>query len=970
MNVYDTIQNLRPGDEGNAKVLWSGQDYAYKCFNNESETLTSEINAFIGGAGSFIRISDTTRSGSKTLAKYPSDSMIHGHTVTMESDASSKLTYLSGSGLGPLNASYKRRFFWEQPPTAGIKTKKTKFEAVDTTTDTAENIWKTPTKHMMMTRELNIEYKGLKDNSKKTLDIVLSYINERGKPVIIDEKTNTAGALRKDSVKEKLKKTFGLSSGNAQKLMVHLSKYNGDVGQVLEKWRAFTLVNEDGTIAISPNFNIAFETIDGNAAARALEEEEDIILWHTWPRDPADIPERLVVFTKLEYVSIQNSYKNIKSEYNNLYSVVNEEVAKYNGKIGVINDELNRYRDIVNNYNPLAKLTADTSQENINTVYREALNFYLTAAVLQECLPDSQITAEIGMPDLINVLDETSPASTDEILNASYAQIRDALITLQNVRGQLKIPASFANLKLTTSSNMENIDEPQIYTLAPVDLEKHVVFESTEPRLISAQIKNVLSDIDIFAEVRQSRAGLTSSISSKLGLKCINFIFNKTEKLAGFKRNMWQRLNAICNRLVGSKSAQNFSFITSCLPKLGIEIAYEPQINPILQGGISKQKQKSKGKKRLNHIENVLNTLSKKVETLEDKLDFISKSRVIKTRGNILSGNIELVHENNIDSVSALTKSLDSGIENVLVNGTKEEELSKYDLIENFTYKIKFEDNQVVEGVINIDKSLEFMKVFTEEVKDALEASNKISDLSKEEDIVQTIYEYLRGPMEGGARRTITINAPVRSRGRSRSRSRGRSRSRSRGRERERQRNRSRRREHSALGRENSRRSRNRNRNHGREERDRRERERREREEQEARDRRVGIHDLNTFYIDIDIDEEVDDINEDMICSSFCLLEYDLEGIVNLESTLEKYKAILNRLGTLRSSETRNGTIEEINRNIKRIYSFNQTDYTWHKMKQERWHTSDTKGQIGGTTKHQRFLKTRKNRISNTMIHK
>jgi hypothetical protein len=841
--------------------------------------------------------------------------MSHAHTIPVEADAASKLTLLSGSGLGGLNADYKRRFYWEQPPAAPIKSKKIKFEKVDA--ETPETIWKTATKHMMMTREINIEYKGLKNKEKKTLDILMTFMNTNGKPVIIDEKTNTAGGLKKDSVKQKLKKVFGLDTGNLQKQMVHLSKYNGDVGQVLEKWRPFTLINEEGTTLVNPTLNqsIAFETNDCNAASRAFLEVEDIILLHTWPKVPGAYPERLVVFKKTVFDDIKKRYASIKNEYKSLYTTLTAEVLKYNTRRAEINTQLVRFTTLVNSYNPI--FPDDVSVGRINDEYKNALNFYLTASVLQNFIPEEQIPDEdVVLPAQIATLNEN--VATEAELNDSYIGIKAQIQALESVRGSLKISPSFADLALVEEDPTMVNEGPPRYRLKNVDLEKHVTFEAPTTNNMRVKVDNVLSDIDIFAELRQNRIGLTSSFSQKLGLKCINFIFNKKEKIASFKQNMWLKLKTICERLgANTRSKKNFDNIATCLPKNGAILTFQSQRAPvvnidILSGGT---------------IINNIKYLSEKVEDIEGKVEFLTGQRFQQNMAGIL----------------------------------KSAELSTYAVEETLEYTLTFDDGEKIKGTINIDESLSFMELLINEVKDALETSNKISNMDDETEIIKTIYEYMNGPMSGGARRTIIIPQPS-----SRSRSRGRitgnrngERERERGRDRGRsqfnteENRRERRRRHSASRSSNNDTSRNRRRGNLRNRTVNRNRERNrfghvytQRRPQQRQD----------VVLDIDFTEIQDELNEDTISSSFCLLEYDLEMVFNLYHTLNMYKNVLRR------NQRRNDIIEELERKIQIFNVSFEEDNTWFENKQKVWHEKETKNMIGGERTKIHIKKTRKNR--------
>lgn len=755
-NVYDALQDAAIGQEGNIFVRWSGEKYIFKCYDNRT-LAAADLGDLV--AIPICRITDTTRGGAAFIANLPDGgnvyNFIQAHTPPVENDPCGKMNLvslkkadfpgISDPAFEAMKNKFKKRYFIEK--SSGNKKMgypKIKYPAF---TD-----GKDPLSHLFMTREINLEYRGVKDPSKGNLDVVMTYINEKGKPVLIDEQTNTAGAFKK--IKQKFKKALNIATSKSQHEMIHISKLHGDVGQVLEKWREFPLVNfeEPKVEVLSKNYRKAFEAYDSNAVMKAFLEGVDIIFFHVWEKpalvEQAVRPERILICVK--DINIKKIYESLIQTYTTYRSTIEAEMAIYNGKIQEIKDKRQIFKEAVNNI-PNEDLQAPVLDDNkINTIYKKILEHFCKAAILETYVaPDEFEGGMVNLPPDFQYLPVGRAASDlNEENEGDIALMRGFILNLKtgiqdlnDLRKSFVIPVKYLEQSVTFVNNNKQ-------ELMPVDLEKEINIEEKGSK-VKGLVRRIFDQINITLPLGSGRSkGIYSNTNSRLGTQLITFIYNRCRKFETHYVKLLTELKKVCvrNDIVSIKTQQslNFDFLLNTIPAVQPQVAQgggrnKPNNNEPSENWLVEANNKNKLRKMLEMSEYTVEP----TEGVNDSLINLTTENRKETPFESIENPPEVVPKNGEEEKSAL-EDLNKQAKEALV----ENETSKTSIV-NLSYSV---NGEVIHQVnIDIDRILKNFKIIISEIKEASNLAFRILHENDNDKILEMLKDYIQINHTGGA---------------------------------------------------------------------------------------------------------------------------------------------------------------------------------------------------------------------------
>ena len=745
---YLQIQNMAVGATAAVKVKFSGLEYDVRCFannNTDAPVASTQVNDWMGDGIRIVRITDTTRHGDEYMATAP-NTTLHGHTILVENDQCGKLR---------INPNLWAKYYVEEfAPDAGGGFPKVVFNPWRNSNDYADT-----TRHMVLDTTIIIEYRGMDNNGK--LKLTMTVMSPSGKPMLVDEKMNTAGAFEK--IKASLKSAFNIKTGKELQYVIQASKLNGDQGQVLEMLRSIKLQNlailqgnaVDGVPAevSTDDYIIEVEAYDFNLFQKWLLEGGDVFKLHLWPAEP----ERFAQFKNRRLNTPEIQLANLKAQFESLYVAVRNEIVVYNSKLGKINTNYTRFMEILDEAPQVISILGDAKM-SVSFSYSSHLKKWAQAAVLSEYLPTSLLDAVGALPNDIPVAD----AGTTEDKIQFY---KDQIQNMNQRRTALKIPSEYTKLDVIKGVN-----------LADVDLEKIVLLNTT-----GAKVGSYFEKVDITQDITTPREkAFLNTANALYGISIIQFIKEKMFRFRDKYLNMWKNLFNIASLNVDSNKSiariMGIDLFKADFIEAGLVVAahggrsdeiesrtvttaniealrknFSKNISNLRENLSQTRRRVSKAKKNLNKkLSRKLRKITKILEQeinhiVEDarssNINGVSEANNSQTKG-IPRGRLETIQE--VSKETNNTASLSVSDTNKANNKASKEE----DTFIKYTYTDK--SGVTTDFIVYDSETLRFLRESINEMKGLLTLCEKVRNTDSDEETKTAVSEYLALGQKGG----------------------------------------------------------------------------------------------------------------------------------------------------------------------------------------------------------------------------
>jgi len=328
--TIETINKINCNDEERTiTIRITNEQYNYKCFDisgaenqERSDILASTIQQFIG-PHTFSAFIDTSNKTEKLIGALPPNvlNIVYAYTSAVENDAAGKMnkTSVKGGGFAVENYNeFLRKFYLEKAPES-----KKGMKAI-TYPPFSNNTRSLGLSHVMCKYPITLELHNGTNFKDGKLNVALTYIKDTGKTVRILENENIATKVRKT-----LKTVFRIQLSNNEKEKIFISKYHGDIGQVLEMYRDIELVNTD--TKHTSDMKACFVSIDLNAILKAFTEGIDLVFYYI------NASDKLIVFKNINLNDPRVILSNFQNQVRALHTQVKAELEEYNKNIDSIN---------------------------------------------------------------------------------------------------------------------------------------------------------------------------------------------------------------------------------------------------------------------------------------------------------------------------------------------------------------------------------------------------------------------------------------------------------------------------------------------------------------------------------------------------------------------------------------------------------------------------------------------------------
>ena len=500
--TIETINKINCNDEERTiTIRITNEQYNYKCFDisgaenqARSDILASTIQQFIG-PHTFSAFIDTSNKTEKLIGALPPNvlNIVYAYTSAVENDAAGKMNKTSVKGGGFEVANYDeflRKFYLEKEPTQFNKTSITYPPFGEITRNNGLS-------HVMCKYPIILELHNGTNYKDGKLRVILKYIRNNGNDTVIVEEGENTATKRRNSIQ----------SLSAQKISplklekIFISKYHGDIGQVLEMYRDIELVNTDNSGVIKKEENTkdmkaCFVSIDLNAILKAFTEGIGLVFYYI------NASNKLIVFKNNNLNSHDIILANMKYQAKSLYDSVSQEIRVYNEKVSNINESRKKFYDKINNL-----LEKKPEGENSKDKYKKAIELGIQIATLITFIPSKDIS-KIAEPR----------KNTNDNIEALKGEIAE----LNNKRKEMAIPSEYMKLKVMDNDN-----------LAKTHIENELIFTRVGGKsgnfLSSVQFHNLpgLPNSNTGKNTESLSHRIASKLQSSLAIDIIKYVYNK-----------------------------------------------------------------------------------------------------------------------------------------------------------------------------------------------------------------------------------------------------------------------------------------------------------------------------------------------------------------------------------------------------------------------------------------------------------
>jgi hypothetical protein len=509
----ETINKINCNDEERTiTIKITNEQYNYKCFDisgaenqERSNILASTIQQFIG-PHTFSAFIDTSNKTEKLIGALPSNilNIVYAYTSAVENDAAGKMnkTSVKGGSFKPENYNeFIRKFYLEKAPES-----KKGMKAI-TYPPFSNNTRSLGLSHVMCKYPITLELHHGTNFKDGKLNVALTYIKDTGKTVRILENENIATKVRKT-----LKTVFRIQLSNKEKEKIFISKYHGDIGQVLELYRDIELVNNTDTKNTS-DMKACFVSIDLNAILKAFTEGIDLVFYYI------NASDKLIVFKNINLNDPRVILANFQNQVRALHTQVKAELEEYNKNIHSINEVKGKFDNKVEEILQGLPTGATPREKYIHAIEKGVQVATLIPFVPKEEL--SQLMVE-DIGDISNVYEAKKK------LQELYAK-----------RNEMKIPAEYTKL------NVMNEEE-----LAETKLANELIISATGNRTsftcVAGNIWNTInfSKLPLISDANSGEEGagalpnqagppqnvrLATKLQTFLAIDVVLFIYNRLQ---------------------------------------------------------------------------------------------------------------------------------------------------------------------------------------------------------------------------------------------------------------------------------------------------------------------------------------------------------------------------------------------------------------------------------------------------------
>jgi hypothetical protein len=487
-----------------ADLMGPGIKYDIKVFNingtNLAEYVGNDIALFV----------DTTSHLPELLNSYINQrkgKIIYAYTREIESDPADKSTYLT-IGKGFIDGEKEKNeqaFYYEleapQNPTGIIYPP---FEK-----DTGLS-------YFYCNYPVFLTNKGIKDRTKYTLDVELSYI-KGDKTITVTEGANTAGALTK--FKNGILKSNRLSPADDMREIVFISKHHGDVAQSLVKFRDVRMKCPQNAAEINTaDYKAVFVSIDVNAIIKALTIGIPYVFMYPPDKD------RIIVWKNTTLNNPRDQFESEKKYTEEQNKRLQARIAEYNDNIVKINENRTNYNTIMATALPVLPNKVEEYKELLKFgVIMTTLSSYIPKDAIEEILPKDYATQIAAIT--------IAPDANDVAINTKLLALKSLQIEMSRKEGELKVPSEYSKITIP----------PDAITRDIVSFEKEVLLQFTRTAAANKytleitkakKIENLWQPVNLqynmgdrdFGGILSCRIG--TKLNNSWGFDIINYIYS------------------------------------------------------------------------------------------------------------------------------------------------------------------------------------------------------------------------------------------------------------------------------------------------------------------------------------------------------------------------------------------------------------------------------------------------------------
>lgn len=488
-----TINDTEYNGQSSIKIHVTGYEYDYKAFKiaegqEEANTLASTIQTFIG-PHTFSAFIDTSNKTEKLIGSLPADTLniLYAYTSAVENDAAGKMNKRSVRGREfalPNYNQFLEKFYLEKEPEQFMKSTVTYPPFGNLTRMNGLS-------HVMCKYPIILELHSGTNYEDGKLNVILTYI--KGEHTVSIQEGENIATKRRNSIQ-----TLSGQRMSPQKLeKIFISKYHGDIGQVLEMYRNIELVNTDSSGNVkrtetTGDRKSCFVSIDLNAILKGFTEGIDLVFYYI------NASNKLIVFKNNNLNSPEIILANMKKQAESLYDSVSQEIEEYNYKIGEINATREKF------YKKIDTLLKEKPEgENSIDKYKNAIALGIRIATLITFLPK----------DNIQVIEKPEGISSDNL--------KREITKLTDKRKEMVIPSEYMKLKVMNGEE-----------LAKTHIENELIFTvrgHTSGKFLSTiQFRNLpgLPDSNSSRNIESSDKRIASKLQTYLGIDVIKYVYN------------------------------------------------------------------------------------------------------------------------------------------------------------------------------------------------------------------------------------------------------------------------------------------------------------------------------------------------------------------------------------------------------------------------------------------------------------